>query len=268
MGAAVEIPRLDLSHRAHFAALLNALSQYDRAALVDPAASSPRSGVQLRCVRASRALGPFLGTRHTSALRFTRRRAVDARVRRVVERPAVGVLSRRAPRPRADGISSLVIARRSASSRRAWAAISARTSGGSSTSNGNGRLARYVAMKSRSPPISTVVVVAPARGGAGSRRPSGRCRGPRRRAAPGSGCAPGCRRPARRRPRRRARRRPGAGRSALLKPVATGGPTRSTRYVRQSSRSRSKPTRYQRLRSETRRCGSTWRRLVRSSPVR
>ena len=52
MGAAVEIPRLDLAHRAHFAALLNALSQYDRAALVDPPASSspsacscaPRSG--------------------------------------------------------------------------------------------------------------------------------------------------------------------------------------------------------------------------------
>ena len=47
----------------------------------------------------------------------------------------------------------------------------------------------------------------------------------------------------------------------LLNPVATGGPTRSTRNVRQSSRSRSKATRYHRLRSDTSRCGSTWRRL-------
>jgi hypothetical protein len=71
MGAAVEIPRLDLSHRAHFAALLNALSQYDRAALVDPGGIVATVGVQLRSSERSRALGPFLGTRHTSALRFT-----------------------------------------------------------------------------------------------------------------------------------------------------------------------------------------------------
>ena len=71
MGAAVEIPRLDLSHRAHFAALLNALSQYDRAALVDPGGTVSTVGVQLRSSERSRTLGPYLGTRHTSALRFT-----------------------------------------------------------------------------------------------------------------------------------------------------------------------------------------------------
>ena len=71
MAAAVEIPRLDLSHRAHFAALLNALSQYDRATLVDPGGTVSTVGVQLRSSERSRTLGPFLGTRHTSALRFT-----------------------------------------------------------------------------------------------------------------------------------------------------------------------------------------------------
>jgi len=71
MSAAVEIPRLDLSHRAHFAALLNALSQYDRAALVDPVGTVSTVGVQLRSSEKSRTLGPYLGTRHTSALRFT-----------------------------------------------------------------------------------------------------------------------------------------------------------------------------------------------------
>ena len=39
--ASVPIPPLDLRRRAHFAALLNALSQYDRAALVDPQRSGP-----------------------------------------------------------------------------------------------------------------------------------------------------------------------------------------------------------------------------------
>jgi hypothetical protein len=71
MAAAVEIPRLDLSHRGHFAALLNALSQYDRAALVDPAGAVSTIGVHLRSSESSRKLDPYRGTRHTSALRFT-----------------------------------------------------------------------------------------------------------------------------------------------------------------------------------------------------
>jgi hypothetical protein len=71
MGAAVEIPRLDLTHRSHFAALLNALSQYDRAALVDPEGTVSTVGVHLRSSERSRQLPPYGGTRHTSALRFT-----------------------------------------------------------------------------------------------------------------------------------------------------------------------------------------------------
>src|SRR3954454_9913103 len=71
MGAAVETPRLDLSHRAHFAALLNALLQYDRAALVDPSGTVATVGVHLRSSERSRHIGPYHGTRHTSALRLT-----------------------------------------------------------------------------------------------------------------------------------------------------------------------------------------------------
>ena len=48
MQAAVEVPTLELRHRAHFAALLNALSQYDRAALVAPDGRVQRVGVHLR----------------------------------------------------------------------------------------------------------------------------------------------------------------------------------------------------------------------------
>ena len=70
--ASVEIPSLDLRRRSHFAALLNALSQYDRAALVDPAGRVERVGVHLRSSDRSRqAIAPYRGTRHTSALRFT-----------------------------------------------------------------------------------------------------------------------------------------------------------------------------------------------------
>jgi hypothetical protein len=71
MAAAVEIPKLDLTHRYHFAALLNALSQYDRAALVDPAGTVSTVGVHLRSSERTRQLAPYGGTRHTSALRFT-----------------------------------------------------------------------------------------------------------------------------------------------------------------------------------------------------
>jgi hypothetical protein len=70
--AAVSIPPLDLRRRAHFAALLNALSQYDRAALVDPAGRVTTVGAHLRSSEHSRRqIPPFRGTRHTSALRFS-----------------------------------------------------------------------------------------------------------------------------------------------------------------------------------------------------
>jgi hypothetical protein len=71
-GAAVDIPALDLRRRAHFAPLLNALAQYDRAALVDPNGLVSVVGVHLRSSAQSRqALLPYRGTRHTSALRFS-----------------------------------------------------------------------------------------------------------------------------------------------------------------------------------------------------
>jgi hypothetical protein len=70
--AAVAIPPLDLRRRSHFAALLNALSQYDRAALVDPTGVVRTVGAHLRSSeRSRREIPPFRGTRHTSALRFT-----------------------------------------------------------------------------------------------------------------------------------------------------------------------------------------------------
>ena len=69
---AVAIPQLDLTSRAHFAPLLNALAQYDRAALVDPRGRISTVGVHLRSSEASRReLAPFRGTRHTAALRFS-----------------------------------------------------------------------------------------------------------------------------------------------------------------------------------------------------
>jgi DNA integrity scanning protein DisA with diadenylate cyclase activity len=70
--ASVVIPTLDVNRRSHFAALLNALSQYDRAALVHPDGRIDRVGVHMRSSDRSRAeLGPYRGTRHTSALRFS-----------------------------------------------------------------------------------------------------------------------------------------------------------------------------------------------------
>ena len=71
-GASVAIPPLDLSRRAHFAPLLNALSQYDRAALVDSHGRLATVGVHLRSSERSRREVPsYRGTRHTSALRFS-----------------------------------------------------------------------------------------------------------------------------------------------------------------------------------------------------
>jgi len=72
MQASVPIPPLDLRRRAHFAALLNALSQYDRAALVDRHGQIRTVGVHLRSSERSRhEHPPYRGTRHTSALRFS-----------------------------------------------------------------------------------------------------------------------------------------------------------------------------------------------------
>src|SRR6478735_5917211 len=70
--SSVEIPPLDLTDRTHFAPLLNALSQYDRAALVDANGCVVVVGVHLQSSeRSRRDIGPFRGTRHTSALRFS-----------------------------------------------------------------------------------------------------------------------------------------------------------------------------------------------------
>jgi hypothetical protein len=71
-GATVSIPPLDLTNRAHYPALLSALSQYDRAALVDEHGSVRTVGVHLRTSeRSRRDIAPFRGTRHTSAVRFS-----------------------------------------------------------------------------------------------------------------------------------------------------------------------------------------------------
>ena len=90
-GSAVEIPPLDLTDRTHFAPLLNALAQYDRAALVDG------NG----CVVDGRGASADLGTiapRHRTVprdsahvgLAVLRRRAERGRVRRVLGRRADG----------------------------------------------------------------------------------------------------------------------------------------------------------------------------------
>jgi hypothetical protein len=72
LAAAVSIPELDLTRRTHFAPLLNALAQYDRAALVDPRGRVSTVGVHLRSSeRTRREVTPYQGTRHTSALRFS-----------------------------------------------------------------------------------------------------------------------------------------------------------------------------------------------------
>jgi DNA integrity scanning protein DisA with diadenylate cyclase activity len=66
------MPPLEVVDRTHFAPLLNALSQYDRAVLVDSHGRVTTVGVHLRTSERSRGvIAPFRGTRHTSALRFT-----------------------------------------------------------------------------------------------------------------------------------------------------------------------------------------------------
>lgn len=70
--AAVGIPPLDLRNRSHFAAMLNALSQFDRAAVINAAGQIDQVGVQLWSSDTSRrGVPPYRGTRHTSALRFS-----------------------------------------------------------------------------------------------------------------------------------------------------------------------------------------------------
>ncbi len=70
--AAVDIPTLDVNRRDHLSALLSALAQYDRAAMVHPSGSICTVGVALRPSRRSiEAISPFRGTRHTSAKRFS-----------------------------------------------------------------------------------------------------------------------------------------------------------------------------------------------------
>jgi len=71
-GAAVTIPTIGLTNRGHYPALLSALSQYDRAALVDQHGSVRTVAVHLRTSEQSRHdIASFRGTRHTSALRFS-----------------------------------------------------------------------------------------------------------------------------------------------------------------------------------------------------
>lgn len=71
-GAVVTIPPLDVAHHEHRSPLLNALSQFDRAALVDPRGLIETVGVQMRSSDEARAKVPsFRGTRHTAALRFS-----------------------------------------------------------------------------------------------------------------------------------------------------------------------------------------------------
>ena len=61
-----------MTQRAHFAPLLNALAQSDRAALVDADGVVRTIGVALRpSAEAVRAVNPYRGTRHTSAQRFS-----------------------------------------------------------------------------------------------------------------------------------------------------------------------------------------------------
>jgi hypothetical protein len=71
-GAEVGIPPVSLTNRAHYPAVLSALAQYDRAALVDDVGGVRTLGVHLRTSERSRnEIAPFGGTRHSSALRFS-----------------------------------------------------------------------------------------------------------------------------------------------------------------------------------------------------
>ena len=100
MAPAVAIPQLDLTSRAHFAPLLNALAQYDRAALVDAGGRISTVGVHLRSSEASRReLAPYPGHPAHRGAAVLRRRADRGGVRGVVERRAVDLLAGPPPRP-------------------------------------------------------------------------------------------------------------------------------------------------------------------------
>ena len=90
MQASVPIPPLDLRRRAHFAALLNALSQYDRAALVDPARPGPHGRRAPPVVRAQPPRDPA-PPRHAAHVgpALQRRLRHGDRVRRVLQRHAL-----------------------------------------------------------------------------------------------------------------------------------------------------------------------------------
>ena len=102
MQASVPIPPLDLRRRAHFAALLNALSQYDRAALVDPRGQVRTVGVHLRSSERSRREHPAL-PRHAAHVgpalqrRLRRRRSCSScpRTARSPSSTAASACSRR-----------------------------------------------------------------------------------------------------------------------------------------------------------------------------
>jgi hypothetical protein len=71
-GAAVEVPRLSVTRRSHFAPLLSLLSQVDRAAPVSATGDIDTVGVALRWSHdTARSIGPYRGTRHTAAKRFS-----------------------------------------------------------------------------------------------------------------------------------------------------------------------------------------------------
>ena len=100
-GSAVEIPPLDLTDRTHFAPLLNALSQYDRAALDrrqrvrrDGRGAPAEFGTIAPRHRAVPRDPPHLGTA------VLRRRAERRRVRRVLGRRTDGRTERSTPRHR------------------------------------------------------------------------------------------------------------------------------------------------------------------------
>ncbi len=72
VGAEVAIPPLEMTCREHYPAALNILAQSDRAAIVAPDGRLRRIGVALRQgEEAQSAIGPYRGTRHTSARRFS-----------------------------------------------------------------------------------------------------------------------------------------------------------------------------------------------------
>jgi hypothetical protein len=70
--ASIKIPRLDVTCRTHFPALLSLLAQIDRAVIVRANGEVDTVGVALRFSHdTARVVDPFGGTRHTAARRFS-----------------------------------------------------------------------------------------------------------------------------------------------------------------------------------------------------